>query len=135
MEKLKLSGAIILDNEGKMLLIHRNSKTRIQWELPGGKVEQDESIEEAAIRELKEELDINISIDKYLGYDISNEDETTLEYHWFLSSITEGIPKLMEDKFDEMKYFSKDELIIRDDLSSNMKVLIKKIDINKKFEE
>lgn len=36
----------------------------------------------------------------------------------------------MEEKFDEIKYFSKDELINRNDLSSNMKVLLKKIDIN-----
>ena len=129
MKKLKLAGAVILTNERKLLLIHRNSKTRIQWELPGGKVEKDEECEAAAIRELKEELGVDINIIKYLGCDNSNEDNTILEYHWYLASIIEGRPKLMEEKFDELKYFSKNELIKRNDLSSNMKVLIKKIDI------
>lgn len=75
MKKLKLAGAVILNGERKMLLIHRNSPNRIQWELPGGKVEKDEECEIAAIRELKEELDIKIKTIKYLGYDISNEDD------------------------------------------------------------
>ena len=49
--------AIILDNSGKRVLIHK-IKNRDFWLLPGGRVEMMESTQEAVDRELREELDI-----------------------------------------------------------------------------
>ena len=36
-----------------------------KYEFPGGKVENNETMEEALKREIKEELDLNISIDRF----------------------------------------------------------------------
>ena len=38
-----------------------------QWALPGGRVDDDESVEEAALRELYEELDMHVTPDAVLG--------------------------------------------------------------------
>ena len=54
--------AAILDEAGRVLLSKRKDSTRYGglWEFPGGKVEADETCEAAIIRELAEELDIDV---------------------------------------------------------------------------
>jgi len=48
------------DDEVCISLRHKDSHQGGLWEFPGGKVESDESIEQALIREIKEELDLDI---------------------------------------------------------------------------
>lgn len=130
MKKIELAGAILLDKDNKILLMHRNTNDRKQWELPGGKLEKNELPEQAAIRELKEELNIKVQIIKYIGFKESLENGIILKYHWYKCKIEKGVPTLMEEKFDDIKYFSNDELLENKELSSNMKVLISNIDID-----
>lgn len=127
---IELSGALIID-ENKLLLIHRNTKNRIQWELPGGKLENNESPEKAVARELLEELNINVTIEKYLGYKESIEDDIVLKYHWYKCSLASKneIVKLMEDQFDKFQYFTKEDINNCKELSSNMGILKDFIDI------
>jgi 8-oxo-dGTP diphosphatase len=63
--KMKEIAAIILENEkGEFLLALRDDKAWIpfpnHWDLIGGHVEEGETPEEALVREVKEELDIDI---------------------------------------------------------------------------
>lgn len=116
---IRLAGCVIANTEGKILLIHRNTPKRIQWELPGGKIEENEEPENAAIRELQEELGIKVEIVKKLGEKSFTEDTFTMEYVWFLAKIISGEPKLQENKFDTLNYFSWDELRGKKDLSAN----------------
>lgn len=59
---------IIQDQEGKYLLVRRADKEKIEhwgnWECPGGKLEEGESFEDAAIRETKEEVNLDIKLVK-----------------------------------------------------------------------
>lgn len=49
--------ALILNNEGKILLFERDHPIKkLYWDLPGGRVQKDESIHETLLRELKEEI-------------------------------------------------------------------------------
>lgn len=130
MNKIELAGAIILDKQNKILLIHRNTKDLKQWELPGGKIEPGELPKQAVIRELKEELNIDVKIVKYMNFKEFEDDGVILKYHWYLCEIETGVPELVELKFNDMKYFSKKELEINEELSSNMKVMISNIDID-----
>tara|TARA_Y100000310_G_scaffold325630_1_gene389354 strand:+ start:317 stop:697 length:381 start_codon:yes stop_codon:yes gene_type:complete len=60
---------IILENNGKVLVQLRGNEVKIQrglWSLFGGGIERGESKEEALVRELKEELDVNLKEFKYL---------------------------------------------------------------------
>ena len=128
MKKIELAGAVLLDKDGRILLMHRNTKDLRQWELPGGKLEKNESPEQAMVRELKEELDVEVGIVEYLGFKEFVDADRILKYHWYKCVIDDGEPRLMEEKFDDIRYFSFDELAKSRELSSNMKVLVASVD-------
>lgn len=130
MKKLELAGAILLDKDNKILLMHRNTKDKKEWELPGGKLEENELPEQAVVRELKEELNIEVQPIKYIGFKEFEDNGIILKYHWYQCKIENGTPELMEEKFDDIKYFSNNELLGSKELSSNMKVLISNINID-----
>ena len=57
------AGGMVRNKKGKVLFIYRNNK----WDLPKGKLEKGESIENAALREVKEETGVkNLVIKNYL---------------------------------------------------------------------
>ncbi|WP_186575730.1 NUDIX hydrolase [Aquibacillus kalidii] len=58
------AAAIVLNDNNELLLI---KGPRRGWEMPGGQVEEGESLKAAAIRETKEESGIDIVITKYCG--------------------------------------------------------------------
>ncbi len=62
MNYLHVAVGVIKNSAGQILISLRDEKLHQGglWEFPGGKVEADESVEQALARELKEELDINI---------------------------------------------------------------------------
>lgn len=56
--------AIILNDQNQILVTQRSEKMALplKWEFPGGKVEPNESHQQTTIREIKEELNIDIQI-------------------------------------------------------------------------
>ena len=59
--------AIITNSEGKILIAQRNLKKSQGglWEFPGGKIEPNETPEEAIVREIKEKLNKEIKCNNY----------------------------------------------------------------------
>jgi len=67
--------ALITDDDGKILIIKRSSESKTnpdKWELPGGKVDQGEPFDQALIREVKEETNLNISLNHVVGVSEQN---------------------------------------------------------------
>ncbi len=64
MKKISLAGCVLI-KENKILLLNR---IKTGWyELPGGKIEDNETPEQTAVREIKEELCCDVNIIKHLG--------------------------------------------------------------------
>ena len=80
-------------------------------EMPGGKVEPGETPENAAAREVLEELGIQVTVGAKLGQDAFEFDGQNWLYHWFEAKIISGEPQIMEPgKFDLMKFFSIEQM-------------------------
>jgi len=104
MSTLHLAGCIITNNEGKILLLHRNTPKRTQWEIPGGKIEEGEDPATTAAREVLEELGMVVEIIKELDTQAFIEDDFTMKYTWFQAKHQSGEPTVKEpethDAFD-----------------------------------
>lgn len=61
---VKVVGAIIENNNNEILCALRSKDMSLpmMWEFPGGKIEEGESVNEAIVREIKEELDCDIEV-------------------------------------------------------------------------
>ena len=61
---IKAACAIIVNDDGKVLISKRSKNKKEYpgvWEMPGGKFDEGENVEQCIQREIKEELDININ--------------------------------------------------------------------------
>ena len=81
--------AVIIKNN-KILLMRRVKRGQEYFVFPGGGIEQDESIEDAIIREVKEELSLDAKIDKLL-FQIENRGQQEL---YFLIKEFSGVPEI-----------------------------------------
>ena len=77
---IKVTGAILAE-KGLILIAKRKAGSRLagKWEFPGGKIEPDESPEDCLIRELKEELSINIKVGSFFGDSIYHYDHLSIQ--------------------------------------------------------
>lgn len=108
MKEIKVVAAII-QKENKILATKRGYGEFINmWEFPGGKIESGETKEQALVREIKEELNIEISVDTFaldIEYQYPN---FYLFMSCFMCSIKEGSIELLEH--NDGKWITKEEL-------------------------
>ncbi len=97
--------SIILNGENKVLLCKR--RDRDLWNLPGGRVESNESPWDAAIREAREEINVGLVIEKLIGVYFKKEQEEIV--FQFLARIEQGIPSESEES-KEIAYFDMNAL-------------------------
>ncbi|MDW7670388.1 MAG: 8-oxo-dGTP diphosphatase MutT [Bacillota bacterium] len=89
----------IITNDQDQMLIAKRKKGKVMagcWEFPGGKIESGETPEESLMRELKEEMNITISVGECIT-------EITYDYEWgpvrliaYQASVREGEIQLLD---------------------------------------
>lgn len=71
-DQLIIAVSVAIINQDKKVLIAKRPEDKPmpnKWEFPGGKLEKNESLEVCGAREIKEELDLDITVQEYLGYE------------------------------------------------------------------
>ena len=109
--KLKYDVVVAFINNNNSFLISKRYANKFLgnlWELPGGKVKYKETQHDALIREMKEELDIKVIINKYLG--LVNHKYSHFEVNLFLydCNLYSGTPKSLQSQ--EIKWITKKEI-------------------------
>lgn len=101
--RIEAAGGLITDSQGHLLLIYR----RGYWDLPKGKVDPGESVEDCAIREVQEETGIReVTLGELLGitlheyFDQWTNQDVEKQTHWFAMKAADGqhlTPQTEED--------------------------------------
>jgi 8-oxo-dGTP diphosphatase len=108
--------AIILENDkGEILLYLRDNKPGIPfpdyWDLIGGHVEEGETPEEALVREVKEELDIDLKeFDFYKKYECYSGDVYENTKYIYTGKINLPIEKITLLEGVRPQFFSREEI-------------------------
>lgn len=109
MKTIEVVASIIRREDGRILVTQRGyGEHKDGWEFPGGKMEKGESPEAAIVREIREELEVEIEPEKLITtveYDYPN---FHLTMHCFLSKIVSG--EIVLTEHEAAKWLDKREL-------------------------
>jgi len=117
-------GAVIINENNEILLLKRLVEPEQGcWTIPGGTVEFGETVEEAIIREMEEEIGVKIEVVKLLG--VTNHILKDEKKHWvspaFLVKIVKGVPENKEPhKHEDLKWFSTNSLPINPTMTTKV---------------
>ena len=90
--------AAVIENDGKYFIAKRPNKGELalKWEFPGGKVEVNESRENALIREIKEEFKSEIKIRRFIQTVEHEYQSFYIILHCYLCELVDGEMELLE---------------------------------------
>ena len=109
---LNCAGALII-RDGKILFQRRTDNGR--WGLIGGLLEMNETYEQAALREIREETGLEVRLDSFLGifhnHNMvwSNGDAAHVLSAMFTAGIISGEPRIDAESY-ELRFFEKDQI-------------------------
>ena len=130
----KTATAIIQFPQEKILLIKRNTiPFKGYWALPGGRMDQGETVEQTVVREVKEETGLDVAVVQKIGEYIEKGAKDNVEYEYnptcFLVKTVSGEIKKQESEIQDIELFNRKELpepmafehnkMIKDYLTSN----------------
>lgn len=100
----------IVERNGKILIARRPEDAMLGglWEFPGGKTEDGETLEQAVVRELREELDIETRVTDFFMKVDHQYTHLTITLHAFFCSLVSGNPRAIG--CSDFRWVSRNEL-------------------------
>jgi 8-oxo-dGTP diphosphatase len=94
---VEVSAAIIF-RDGKLLITQRHANSHLGglWEFPGGKREVGESFEQCLVREIREELGVEIAVGELFGEIRHDYPEKSVHLKFFRCTLPSGEPRPLD---------------------------------------
>ena len=108
MKTIKVAAAIIIHNNRIFATQRGYGEFKDGWEFPGGKIEPGETSREALVREIKEELDIEIEVKDFLETVEYDYPQFHLSMDCFFCTIKAG--ELVLKEHEAAKWLTKETL-------------------------
>jgi 8-oxo-dGTP diphosphatase len=111
---IKVTCALIIDNENRIFAAQRSPvmSLPLKWEFPGGKIEPNETPEGCLIREIQEELNIEVKIIRELPTNTHSYPNITIELIPFICKHKNG--EILLKEHAEFRWLYKNELLVLD---------------------
>ena len=124
-KKETISIAIVKNEQGKFLITRRQKGQHLagKWEFPGGKVEDNESLEGAMIRELKEEVGLTVLDYSLFDSLVFQYDQLILSLNFYLVNQFIGQAKGLEGQ--ELKWVNLTDFANYEFPKANIRVINK----------
>ncbi|MBR9701653.1 NUDIX hydrolase [Candidatus Pacearchaeota archaeon] len=124
-----LVNVLILNDKGHALSFFNKKPGAQHYIFPGGKPENNEMLEDAAIREVGEEIGVKVKLIKVIGdYPTFDKVEGDFLCRTYRAEIVRGVPRIVEPKkADQLAYRSYEELIKLNDeglLAPNLSLML-----------
>jgi mutator protein MutT len=106
---IEVSAALIF-RDGKLLIAQRHLKSHLGglWEFPGGKREPGETFEQCLVREIREELGVEISVGELFEEVSHTYPEKSVNLKFFICQLIGGEPQPLDCA--ALKWIGKSEL-------------------------
>ena len=123
-EQIKVVAGLILQNNKLLICQRPNFKDHpLKWEFPGGKIKNDETNEEALIREINEELSINIiNYEELISYDFNYKDlnKKVFIYFYLVNNFSGNV---LNNFHKELKWIEIKDIREYDFLEGDLKII------------
>ena len=123
-EQIKVVAGLILQNNKLLICQRPNFKDHpLKWEFPGGKIKNDETNEEALIREINEELSINIlNYEELISYNFNYKDLNKKVFIYFYL-VNNFSGKVLNNFHKELKWIEIKDIREYDFLEGDLKII------------
>ena len=122
-KKTVLVACAIIERDGKILAVQRSElmDLPLKWEFPGGKIHQGEPPEQCVVREVSEELNLQIAVSRLLSPVSHDYPDFSVTLYPFICSIVSGEITLHEHK--ALLWLSPSELFSLDWLAADFPII------------
>ena len=94
---IEVSAALIF-RDGQLLITQRHAKSHLGglWEFPGGKLEAGETFEQCLVREIREELGVEIAVGEMFEEVAHRYPEKSVHLKFFICRVVSGEPQPLD---------------------------------------